>query len=339
MTASAFPPASPDAHALLGEYPAIDLHADTLMWSRWISYDLLARHTPPLPRAAIGGHVDIPRMRTGGMGAQFFGLVSLPVLGRSRGLARSVHEQIDALDETVVRSNGTLKKVRTASEIVACQANGAISALLGIEGAHALEGDVDNVDAFARRGVRYLGLSHFSANEACFPAYGRGRRDTEGLTPFGRAVVDRCEALGVLLDLAHLNKHGFMEVCASAKKPPVVSHTGASGAFAHWRNIDDEQLRAVADKGGAVGIIFCPRFVGGDGLGPIVRHIRHIVDVAGEDTPALGSDWDGFIVPTGPLADPTGLPLLVDALRQEGLTRGAIGKILRANVLRVLDDG
>jgi membrane dipeptidase len=329
-------PAIADARALLDTYPAIDLHADTLMWARWLSYDLLSRHTPPLPRAALGGHVDVPRMRSGGMGAQFFGLVSLPFFGRSGGLARAVHEQIDALDEAIARSNGALRKVRTADEILACQAAGAVSALLGIEGAHALEGHIDQLDVFARRGVRYLGLSHFSANEACFPAYGAGRSDADGLTSFGRAVVERCESLGILLDLAHLNKRGFLEVCAAGTKSPIVSHTGASGAFAHWRNIDDDQLRAVAHKGGVVGVIFCPRFVGGDGLEPVVRHLKHIVDVAGEDTPALGSDWDGFIVPTGPLADPTGLPLLVDALRAAGLTDGTIGKILRGNALRVL---
>ncbi len=341
MSAPAHAAPSLDARALLDVYPAIDLHADTLMWSRWLSYDLLSRHTPPLPRAAIGGHVDIPRMRTGGMGAQFFGLVSLPFLGRSRGLARTVHEQIDALDETTQRSNGKLRKVRTAAEIGACHADGAVSALLGIEGAHALEGSIDQLDSFARRGVRYLGLAHFSANEACFPAYGRGRRDSEGLTPFGRSVVERCRELGVILDLAHINRVGFMEVCGSGggKAPPIVSHTGVSGAFEHWRNIDDEQIRAVAKLGGVVGVIFCPRFVGGDGLGPVVRHIKHIVDVAGEDTPALGSDWDGFIVPTGPLCDPTGLPSLVEELRREGLTDGAIGKILRGNVLRVLAEG
>jgi membrane dipeptidase len=330
-------PASAEAYALLAAHPALDLHADTLMWSRWIGYDLLSRHTPPLPRAALGGHVDIPRMTDGGMGGQFFGLVSLPFLGRSRGSARTIHEQIDALDETLARSAGKLRKVRTAAEVEQCRAEGAVSALLGIEGAHALEGDLEQLDTFARRGVRYLGLSHFSANEASFPAYGRGRDDAEGLTRFGHAVVERSEDLGILVDLAHINKRGFIDVCNRARKPPIVSHTGVVGAFSHWRNIDDEQLRAVAAKGGAVGVIFCPRFVGGDGLEPIVRHIRHIVDVVGEDVPALGSDWDGFIIPSAPLADPTGIPLLVDALRDAGLTDGAIGKILRGNVLRVLE--
>jgi membrane dipeptidase len=280
------------------------------------------------------------------MGGQFFGLVSLPLIRAKLGieisgdgLARTVHEQIDALDENILRSEGKLRKVRTAADVEASRAAGAVSAFLGIEGAHALEGSLDKLEDFARRGVRYLGLSHFSANETCYPAYGRGRRDTEGLTPFGRDVVARCESLGVIVDLAHINKPGFMEVCAMAKRAPIVSHTGVTGAFTHWRNIDDEQLRAVAAKGGVTGIIFCPKFVGGDGLDPIVRHVKHMVDVAGEDVPALGSDWDGFIVPTGPLADPTGLPLLVDALRRSGMSDTAVGKILRGNVMRVLAEG
>ncbi|HVH46585.1 MAG TPA: hypothetical protein VM925_29795, partial [Labilithrix sp.] len=85
-------PASDSARAIHAEHPAIDLHADTLMWSRWIGYDIHKAHEPPLPFAALGGHVDLPRMREGGMGAQFFGLVSLPLADRPRGMARTVHE-------------------------------------------------------------------------------------------------------------------------------------------------------------------------------------------------------------------------------------------------------
>jgi membrane dipeptidase len=251
-------------------------------------------------------------------------------------MARTIHEQIDALDEAIARRPRALAKARTAAELEACRQNGSVGALLGIEGAHSLEGDLDNLDAFARRGVRYLGLLHFSSNEAGYPAYGRGRNDAKGLTTWGHALVSRCEALGVIVDLAHINRRGFLDACAQAKNPPIVSHTGVTGAFSHWRNIDDDQLRAVAGAGGCVGVIFCPRFVGGDGLGPVVRHIRHIVDVAGEDTPALGSDWDGFIVPTQPLRDPLGIPLLVDALLAEGLSDTAVGKIVRGNVMRVL---
>jgi membrane dipeptidase len=324
-----------EARALHERHPAIDLHADTLMWGRWFGYDLLQRHRPPLPRKALLGHVDLPRMREGGVGAQFFGLVSLPVLGRVRGLRRAVDEQIDVLDEALGRTRD-IRLARTAGDVETARRDGAASALLGIEGAHSLEGDLDNLDHFARRGLRYLGLLHFSANEAGYPAYGRGARD-EGLTPWGRELVARCESLGVLVDLAHINRRGFLDACAMARRPLIVSHTGVLGAHRHWRNIGDDQLRAVAKLGGCVGVIFCPRYLGGDGLEPVVRHLRHIVDVVGEDCAALGSDWDGFIVPTRELADPTGLPLLTAALLRHGFKESTVAKILRDNVLRVLD--
>lgn len=327
---------SDEARAIHEEHPAIDLHADTLMWSRWTGYDLHKAHEPPLWRAAFGGHVDLPRMREGGMGAQFFGLVSLPLADRVKGMARVVHEQIDALEAQIAKRAGAVRLVKTAAEVTAAGAAGEMGALLGIEGAHALEGDLGNVETFARRGVRYIGVLHFTANEAGYPAYGKGRKDGEGLTPWGFELVERCEEHGVLVDLAHINKAGFLDACRIATKPPIVSHTGVLGAFEHWRNIDDEQLRAVADKGGVVGVIFCPRYIGGDGLEPVVKHLRHIVNVIGEDAAALGSDWDGFIVPTKPLKDPRGLPLLTDALLEAGFSKQAVGKILHDNVMRVL---
>ncbi len=329
---------SEEAKAIHKSHPAIDLHADTLMWSRWLGYDLHQRHTPPLPLGALGGHVDLPRMRDGGMGAQFFGLVSLPMHRRAAGLARVIDEQIDALEENIARRPGALRLVRTQEEIDACNASGAQAALLGIEGAHALEGSLERLEGFARRGVRYLGLLHFSDNEVGYPAYGRGQRDHDGLTPFGYDLVRKCESLGVIVDLAHINRRGFLDACTVATRPVMVTHTGVLGVYEHWRNIDDAQLRAVADTGGCIGVIFCPRFLGGDGLDPVVAHLKHILDVAGEDAPALGSDWDGFIVPTKDLQDPRGLPLLTDAMLKAGFSERAIGKILRGNVLRVVHD-
>jgi membrane dipeptidase len=329
---------SEQARALHLEHPPIDLHADTLAWSRWIGYDLHARHEPPLWRAAFGGHVDIPRLREGGVGAQFFSLVSFPLARRLRGLNRSVHEQIDVLAEAIARRPADLRLVRTGTEVEGCRRDGAVGALLGIEGAHALEGDLDQVDVFARRGVRYLGLLHFTANEAGYPAYGPGRSDDAGLTVWGAELVRRCEHAGIIVDLAHINRAGFLEACAMARRPPIVSHTGVLGVFKHWRNIDDAQLRAVAEKGGVIGVIFFPRYLGGDGLEPVVKHLLHIVNVVGEDAPALGSDWDGLIVPTRELADPRGLPLLTDALLRAGVAERTIGKILRGNVLRLLSE-
>jgi membrane dipeptidase len=328
---------SEHAQALHALHPPVDLHADTLMWARWLGYDLHARHEPPLWRSAFGGHVDVPRLRDGGLGAQVFSLVSLPIVRGLGGLARAIDEQIDILDDAIRRHPEDLRLVRTGREVEACRRDRALGALLSIEGAHALEGDLERVERFARRGVRSIGLLHFTANDAGFPAYGRGRRDHEGLTPWGFDLVRRCESSGVLVDLAHINRRGFLDACSIATKPPIVSHTGVLGAFEHWRNIDDDQLRAIADKGGVVGVIFYPRYLGGDGLEPVVRHFLHILDVVGEDAPALGSDWDGFIVPTTDLSDPRGLPLLTDALLAAGLSERTLAKVLRDNALRVLD--
>ncbi len=327
---------SSEARALHARYPPIDLHADTLTWSRWLGYDMRVRHEPPLWRAAFAGHVDLPRLRDAGMGAQFFGLVSLPAGKRMHGLTRTVNEQIDILVDAAARAPREMRVVRTASEIDACQREGIIGALLGIEGAHALEGEIDRIDDFARRGVRYLGFMHFTANDAGYPAFGPGRRDSEGLTAFGFELVRRCETAGVLVDLSHINRRGFLDACSVSTEPPIVSHTGVLGAHEHWRNIDDDQLRAVADKGGVVGVIFYPRYLGGNGLDAVVRHLVHILNVVGEDTPALGSDWDGMIIPTRELRDPRGLPLLTDALLRAGISERTIGKILRGNVMRVL---
>src|SRR5580700_11218307 len=108
---------SNEARALHVEFPPIDLHADTLMWSRWFGYDLHATHEPPLWRAALGGHIDVPTMRDGGVGAQFFGLVSLPMGRRVRGLARAVNEEIDILAEAIQRRPDALRLVRTADEV------------------------------------------------------------------------------------------------------------------------------------------------------------------------------------------------------------------------------
>src|SRR5258706_16387310 len=128
---------SDEARAIHAEHPAIDLHADTPMWMRWTGYDIHKAHEPPLPRAALGGHVDLPRMREGGMGAQFFGLVSLPLADRVKGMAKVVHEQIDVLEHHMARKPGALRLVRKADELTRSNAIGEMAALLGIEVAHA----------------------------------------------------------------------------------------------------------------------------------------------------------------------------------------------------------
>jgi membrane dipeptidase len=280
-------------------------------------------------------HIDEPRMRMGGQAAQVFGLVTQPFgLGSAW---RSARHQVELLHSAARARPDRLRVVTEAADIRTANEAGARAGLLGLEGVHALEGDLDNLDRLAARGLRLCGISHFSKNPAAHPAIGLGRDDRQGLTPFGEAIIDRCHDLGVLVDLAHINRVGFLEAARSSRDPVVVSHTGVCGVTDIRRNIDDEQIRAVADTGGVVGIIFAFNFVGGTTLEAVVNHIEHTVRVGGEDCAALGSDFDGAIVPVRGLSDVADLPNLTAALLARGLRPEVVQKILGGNVMRVLE--
>jgi membrane dipeptidase len=299
-----------------------------------LGYDLAARHERVMPRRAnMLGHVDLPRLRDGGMAAQFFSYWTLPHLRTSD--ARAVSVQIDALDAAIAKHGSEIQWAKTGADVRAAKAAGRIAALGGIEGGQALDGKLEAVELFARRGVRYLGLLHLWPN-----ALGESSRQpkrTAGLTDFGRDVLRECERCGVIVDLAHVNRRGYFDAIELAKHPMFVSHTGVSGVHAMWRNIDDEQLRALADNGGCAGVIFARQYLGGASLDAVVDHVQHMIDVAGEDLPALGSDFDGFVVPPEGLEDIAAMPNLTVALSRRGIPPRVLEKILGGNVMRVLD--
>lgn len=326
-------PLSDEARAVHEAAIVIDLHADTpKLMSR--GYDFFRRHDPGWTLRRIGHHVDAPRMREGNLRAQFFTFWTFPY--PERGCAADVHRQLDALDAAEAKAPIELVRATSAEEVRAARARGALAGLRGIEGGHALEGKIENLEAFARRGVRYLGLLHFSRSALGFPALGAGSDHHRGLRPFGVEVVDACARLGVLVDLAHVNRKGFFEAAARRPGPLLVSHTGVAGVRAHWRNIDDDQIRAVADSGGVIGIIFAPMYIGGH-LEAVVDHLQHVIQIGGEDAVALGSDWDGFVRPCRELPSPAELPHLTEALLRRGLRAETIHKLLGGNVLRVLE--
>lgn len=323
-----------EARALHAELPVVDLHADTAKLMHRLGYDLAIRHRPRLPsRLSYAGHVDLPRLREGGVSGQIFGLWTFPY--PQRGCAAAAHRQLDALDRAVRASPDAFTWALTAEAIRNAREEGKVGALAGIEGGQALEGDLSNIAAFARRGVRSIGLVHFTKNEFGSPAMGVRARGG-GLTDLGRDAICEMNRKGVLVDLAHMDRRGFMEAATLSRDPVLVTHTGVSGANAHWRNIDDEQLRAVADRGGCAGVIFAPRFLGKDGIEGVCDHVLHMIRAAGEDTPALGSDFDGLIRPARGLGDASELPALTAALSARGLAPRVLEKILGENALRVI---
>lgn len=327
-----------EARALHDEVCVIDLHADTPKLMDKLGYDFTQRHDPPMPRRAnILGHVDMPRMREGGMAAQFMALWTWPtyVPGQPRSNVDSMLDQLDAVQAVVERYPDQLTWARTGADIRAAKAAGKLSVLGGIEGGHALEGKLEAVELFARRGVRYLGPIHLWPS--ALGASSRQPKKDTGLTALGADVIRECERCGVIVDLSHMSEKCYAQALEIVTRPPMVSHTGIDGVHEHWRNIDDAQIRAVADKGGCIGIIFARNYLGGKSIDCVVDHIMRVIDVAGEDVPALGSDFDGFVVPPEGLEDIAAMPNLTVALSRRGVPPRVLEKILSHNALRVLD--
>lgn len=271
---------------------------------------------------------------------------------------RALH-QARKLHEEAARSGGRLVVIRTAGDLArhlerraaideseALEAWGnesgrnaagrnvagsqAVAALLGLEGAHALEGDASNLDVMYDAGFRVIGLAHFFDNEWAGSAHGV---EKGGLTVAGRELVARMEARGVLVDLAHASPRTIDEVLALSTRPVVVSHTGVRGTCDNARNLSDDQLRRIAATGGVVGIGFWTTATCGTDARSIARAARHAARVAGTDAVALGSDFDGAV--TVPF-DAAGLVELTDALLAEGFTEDEIEKIMGGNVIRLL---
>lgn len=331
-----------------GAVPIVDLHADSLLWPR----DLSRRHRR--------GHADVPRLLEGGTAVQVFGLVSkvplIPNLERNDDdtdlitllalasrwprptwrspLARALY-QADRLRALAADPNSGLRHVETRRQleaVLAARAAGedVLGALLAVEGAHALEADLGNLDRLFAAGVRMMSPSHFFDTRVGGSAHGVARG---GLSDFGRDVVRRMEELGMTVDLAHAAPATIDDVMGVATRPVVVSHTGVTGTCAGVRNLEDRHLLAVAAGGGVIGIGYWETAVCGTDVAAIARAIRYTADLVGHRHVALGSDFDGAVaVPF----DATGLPVLVEALRNTGFSADEIADIAGRNAVRVL---
>lgn len=312
----------------------VDLHADPLIAARAVGYDLGARHSPGILGRAGFFHTDFPRLRAGGVTGQFFGLVTFPF--PRRGCADACFRQIDILRRSV-KAHG-LVWARTADDVRRAKRDGKLAAFMGIEGGHNIEGSLDILRRFHEAGVRYLGLAHFSTNDITATSGGVGASAEAPLTDFGRQVVREMNRLGMIVDLAHVGRRAFLDACRLSSRPVIVSHTGISGAFPLWRNVDDEQVRAVAATGGAMGIIYAWRYLGPrkGGVEMLAPHFEHVRRLVGARHLALGSDYDGAVEPVRGLEDVTRLPAVTAMLQRRGWSEEEIRGALGENVLRVL---
>jgi len=345
------PPPTPEVLAFHRESIVLDLHIDTLLWQRMLGYDAAERHEPLLPLAAFAWQMDLPRAAEGGLDGAVLGVVVAPRQERPEQLwalklqARlepgAGFEQtlatLDLLRALAARHPERLSLVTTTSELTQALAAGRFAALAGLEGAHGIEGRLENVRLAWERGLRMLGLVHFQANEAAFPMT-EPTFEGRGLTPFGFDLIAELESLGILPDLAHLNARGVDDALAACTRPFVVSHTACRAVHEHPRNLADAQLRRIAEAGGVVGIAVGRSFLGPGGLDAFVEHAEHAVRVAGVEAVAIGSDWDGGIVPVAGLEDVRSLPFVTAALLDRGWPPEQVRALLGANARRVLSE-
>lgn len=313
--------AAPDPLRVHMEAVVVDLHADTLL-------DLAAGKRT---LDGGGGQVDIPRLRAGGVDVQVFAAYVDPKLG-ARGGER-VRELVAAFHRAMERHAGAIAPARTVAEIAAAGRAGKIAAVLSVENlGDAIQGDVSRVDWLSGQGVRLAGLTWNAANTLA-----DGARETRhgGLTALGRRVIARMEQLGMIVDVSHLSRAAFSDALAATRGPIIASHSDAAAVQPHFRNLTDEQLRAVAARGGVVGVNFYPPFLGGATLERVVAHIDHMVAVMGIDHVALGSDFDGIESTPQGLEDVSRMPNLTRALLGRGYSPEQVRKILGENALRV----
>ncbi len=341
-------PASPAAVAAHQAIPLIaDMHADSLLWSR----DLLRRSDI--------GHVDIPRLIEARVGLQAFTIVTKSPRGQN--IDRN-DADTDRITDLVIASgwpprtwtslferalyqmnrlhgmaeaDPRLRLLRSRQDLLQFEIDyqrekGQVAAWLGLEGAHALEGDLANLDRLHAAGLRMAGITHFFDNALGGSQHGM---DKGGLTAFGRQAVARMQELGILVDLAHASDAVIADVLAMSTRPVVVSHGGVKGSCDNNRTLSDGQIFGIAATGGLIGIGYWPLAVCGEDALAIARAIRYVIDIAGVRHVALGSDFDGSVVTP---FDTTGLPQITGALMEAGLTEAELALIMGGNVRRVL---
>ena len=326
--------------------PFFDGHNDTLL-------KLLEAEGPDKERAFIDGmasaQLDLPRAKAAGMAGGFFAMFPPPLksnlatVSGSPGLNPNLPPELALADAQAVTNSmasvlfrleraGAVKVCRGAGEVRAAIDAKVLAAVFHIEGAEAIDTDFRSLDVLYAAGLRSIGIVWSRAN-----AFGTGvpfRHNVDpdigpGLSEAGKELVRICNRMGVLLDLSHLNAAGFRDVAAISDRPLVATHSNVHAISPHARNLVDWQLAAIAESRGVVGLNYATGFLRPDGqftpntpIELMVRHVDALVEALGEDGVALGSDFDGAMIPAE-MKDVTGVPKLLQALLDKGLWASA----------------
>ena len=349
----------------------IDTHNDVLYQSVMRGKDIGKRIN--------SGHTDLPRIKDGGIDVQVFAVWCGEKYGKGTAFAYA-NKQIDGLMAVIRNYPDEITLATTAAEIRTIAAQGKIAAVIGVEGGHMIEARMDYLDSLFARGARYLTLTWNNSTEWATSATDESRNPAKlkhkGLTDFGRQVIRRMNELGMMVDLSHVGRQTFFDAMETTTKPVIVSHSNAYALMAHPRNLQDDQIKAVAENGGVICLNFYSGFLdpmhytkinrlyekyvaandsvkrlndakfsrlpaaAKEELRPplslLLDHIDYMVKTAGIDHVGIGSDFDGISSTPVGLDDCSNFPTLTAGLLQRGYTETDIRKILGENVLRVL---
>ena len=339
---------SNEAIELYASSDVIDLHVDTFIWTRVFGYDLRRRHGLGLFGRHFYGHTDFPRILEAGLTGATWIITTNP-FKPPRARRDAFFENLESIKAIFAEVPEQFAIVRSRAGYDAAREAGKHGAFLGIQGGNCLSHDLSDLDRIPGVGatcdilrVTLVHLTSSTLGETNSPSGRYLHPWVQGLTDDGREYVRRLNDKKIFVDLAHIGRRAFFDAVAVHDKsqPLMVTHTGISGVHDSWRNINDEQIKAVADTGGTVGIMFHTEFLGPRrrvGAGTIVDHMDHVIQVVGDDFVSIGTDYDGAISPPTELPTLFEMPKLVQVMLDRGYSPERIQKILGGNFLRTVE--
>jgi len=308
----------------------IDLHTDALYEHMCGRKDITQRSEK--------GHLDFPRMKEGGVNGQVFAVWVSPTELKPGEFRDFALKGADAFDEVCARCANTVAAVRTPEEFRQAVTTGRIAAILGVEGGHALEGKLENLDWFYDRGVRVLTVTWSNSNELGDSSSDENKPH-KGLSSLGRQAVRRMNELGMIIDVSHSADKTVFNILDTSRSPVIASHSGIRARRDFNRNLTDEQIRAIGAHGGVIGVVFLPYFLREPEdkatIEDVIGCIDHICQLVGPDHAGLGSDFDGFGGALPGLEDVTRMGAIGAGLRRRGFAEADIAKVSGLNFLRV----
>lgn len=314
----------------------IDMHCDTF----WL---MMREQKNGLQKNDLC--IDIEKMRAAESMAQFFAsFIYMSDFNGDNAFEDAYQHAIQMIaygKEELAKCSDSIAIAHNYDELIANRDNGKMSAVLTVEEGGIINGKMEYLEELHRQGIRLITLTWNYENCIGYPNSREPQLMQLGLKPFGIEVVKRMNELGMIIDVSHLSDGGFWDVAKYSAKPFVASHSNARALCGHPRNLTDEMIRALAQKGGVAGVNFYPYFLHKSGKATatdIANHAWHMYQVGGEDVVAFGTDFDGFDEGELDIAHMGEMNLVYDAMKKRGFTERQMDKILNGNILRVLQD-